>query len=98
MNWNQTGMPSALVRRLGQNQDLAELVKDLTTELANTKQELENANRRYERLTADLAKRGIGIEEGEQPQKESSRKEPPSPLDGQAEWEEWDRRFQSLLG
>ena len=94
MNWNQTGMPSALVSQLGQQQELAELVKNLTAELENTKRELENANCRYERLTTDLAKRGISIE-GE---KEPSRKEPPSPLDGQAEWEEWDRRFQSLLG
>ena len=91
-------MPAALVSQLGRQRELAELVKGLTTELANTKQELESANRRYELLIADLAKRGISIEEAGQLQKETSHREPPSPLDGQAEWEEWDRRFQSLLG
>ena len=79
--------------------DLVEMVRELTTSLANAERELENANRRYERLTADLARRGISIEEsgGEAP-KESPRREPESILEGMDEWEEWDRRFRSLLG
>ena len=79
--------------------DLVEMVRELTTALANTEKELENANRRYERLTADLARRGISFEEsaGEAP-KEPPRREPQSILEGMDEWEEWDRRFRSLLG
>ena len=79
--------------------DLVEMVRELTTSLANAERELENANRRYERLTADLASRGISIEEsgGEAP-KEAPRREPKSILEGMDEWEEWDRRFRSLLG
>ena len=143
MNWNQTGMPAALVGRLGQKREIAEfkavlndaqnhvvqpvdvesmalelaesggrefvsMVKALTTALTNAKQELENANRRYERLTADLARRGISIAGDGQSQQvsASSRAEPPGGAevedvkptdDGLAEWEEWDRRFRSLL-
>ena len=79
--------------------DLVEMVRELTTSLANAERELENANRRYERLTADLVRRGISIEEsgGEAP-KEAPRREPKSILEGMDEWEEWDRRFRSLLG
>ena len=80
--------------------DLVEMVRELTTALANAERELENANRRYEQLTADLARRGIGIEE---PREEASEgppppREPKSILEGMDEWEEWDRRFRSLLG
>ena len=133
MNWNQTGMPAALVGNLkqrreitefksvlndAQNQvmhsvdveamaqelaesggrDFVEMVRGLTTALADAKRELENANQRYERLVADLAKRGISIKEsdGETPMKPLPR-EPKSILDGIDEWEEWDRRFRSLL-
>ena len=79
--------------------DLVEMVRELTTSLANAERELENANRRYERLTADLARRGISIEEsGAEAPKESPRREPQSILEGMDEWEEWDRRFRSLLG
>ena len=79
--------------------DLVEMVRELTTALANTEKELENANQRYERLTTDLAHRGISIEESddETPVKPQPR-EPESILDGMDEWEEWDRRFRSLLG
>ena len=79
--------------------DLVEMVRELTTSLANAERELENANRRYERLTADLARRGISIEESgdEAPEKPQPR-EPPSIMDGMDEWEEWDRKFRSLLG
>ena len=79
--------------------DLVEMVRELTTSLANAERELENANRRYERLTADLARRGISIEESaDEAPKESPRREPQSILEGMDEWEEWDRRFRSLLG
>ena len=75
------------------------MVRELTTALANAERELENANRRYERLTADLERRGISIEESrEEVPKEPSPREPPSIMDGMDEWEEWDRKFRSLLG
>ena len=79
--------------------DLVEMVRELTTALANAERELENANRRYERLSADLARRGIRIDESgaEAPEKPQPR-EPKSILEGMDEWEEWDRRFKSLLG
>jgi len=139
-NWNQTGMPAALVSRLGQKNELAELktvlheagnhvmravdaeamarellesgsrdvvemVRDLTTALAHAERELESANRRYERLVEDLARRGIDITEESSRKPEvpddkavdlPSRATVPS-ADPSAEWEEWDRRFQSLL-
>ena len=80
--------------------DLVEMVRELTTSLANAERELENANRRYERLTADLARRGVGIEESgdEAPKEAQPPREPKSILEGMDEWEEWDRRFRSLLG
>ena len=78
--------------------DLVEVVRELTASLANAERELESANRRYERLTADLARRGINVEDSdnEAPEKPQPR-EPPSIMDGMDEWEEWDRRFRSLL-
>ena len=82
--------------------DLVEMVRELTTSLANAERELENANRRYERLSADLVRRGISIEEsggeGEMPKETPPPREPKSILEGMDEWEEWDRRFRSLLG
>ena len=79
--------------------DLVEMVRELTTSLANAERELEDANRRYERLTADLARRGISIEaSGDETPKEPPQREPKSILEGMDEWEEWDRRFRSLLG
>ena len=134
MNWNQTGMPSALVSRLGQRREIAafksvlndaqnhilqpvdteamaeelvqsggreyvDVVKELTTALETAKKELEDANRRYERLVADLAKRGISIgESGDGASEEAPPREPKSILEGMDEWEEWDRKFRSLLG
>ena len=79
--------------------DLVEMLRELTTALANAERELESANRRYERLTADLARRGVSIEEsdGEVPDEPPPR-EPPSIMDGMDEWEEWDRKFRALLG
>ena len=79
--------------------DLVEMVRELTTALANAERDLENANRRYERLTADLERRGISIEESrEEVPKEPPSREPPSIMDGMDEWEEWDRKFRALLG
>ena len=132
-NWDQTGMPTTLVSRLGRRElsefksvlndannhvrstidvesmaqelmesgrgDLVEMVRELTTALASAEKELENANRRYERLAADLERRGISIEESrEEVPKEPPPREPPSIMDGMDEWEEWDRRFRALLG
>lgn len=144
LNWNQTGMPSALVSRLGQRREIAEfksvlndaqnhilqpvdvesmaqelveaggrefvdMVRELTTALAQAKNELEDANRRYERLVAELDRRGVGLADERQPQPEAKSlpaeepandlpsAKPKSPEDGLAEWEEWNRRFQSLL-
>lgn len=78
--------------------DYVEMVRELTTALANAERELADANRRYERLTESLAKRGIRIED----ECLSGREETPSGGagdgdGGQAEWEEWDRKFRSLL-
>ena len=78
---------------------LVEMVRELTASLANAEKELENANRRYERLTSDLARRGISIEEsGDEAPVEPPPREPESILDGMDEWEAWDRRFRALLG
>ena len=142
MNWNQTGMPSAFISRLGQKRELGEfksvlndarnhvlrpvdaeamaqtlfdsggrefvdMVKELTTALDSTKRELEDANRRYERLVADLERCGISITDDTPPESDGAHEEPsgdrppsePKPqTDGAAEWEEWDRRFRALLG
>ena len=79
--------------------DLVEMVRELTTALANAESELENANRRYEQLTADLERRGISVEESSDEASEKPQaREPESILEGMDEWEEWDRRFRSLLG
>lgn len=144
MNWNQTGMPSALVSRLGQRREIGEfkavlndarnqimrpvdaesmaqelvesggrevveMVKELTTALANAKRELEESNRRYEQLVSSLERRGVSLAEDSLPQPTADASsaapsagqpsgEPKSSEDGLAEWEEWDRRFRSLLG
>ena len=144
MNWNQTGMPVALVSRLGQKRELSEfksvlndarnhilrpvdvesmaqelvrsggrefveMLRELTNALANAEKELEESNRRYERLTADLASRGVSMEDDRrmrqeaEPSSDVQPKEIPaaeskSAADAQAEWEEWDRRFRALLG
>lgn len=91
------GMARELVESGGR--DYVEMVRELTTDLANTRQELESANRRYERLVADLAKRGISVNDLESAFPAKSQPPKPAPADnGLAEWEEWDRKFQSLLG
>jgi len=86
--------------------ELVEMVRELTTSLAHAERELENANRRYERLAADLARRGISLEEDVPPKPVNEdkmpdpipRREPKSIMDGLEEWESWNRKFQSLLG
>ena len=136
MNWNQTGMPAALVSRLGRKREVTEfksvlndacnqvlrpidveamteelvksggrefveMVRELTTSLENARRELEQANRRYGRLTAELAKRGVDIDlDGPVPAEGSRKTEagPEASPGGRDEWEEWDRRFRSLLG
>lgn len=86
--------------------DFVEMVRELSTELANARKELEDANRRCERLTAELERCGIrmdGRRSEESPAEKASgacpvSDESDSTADAAAEWEEWDRRFQSLLG
>ena len=89
--------------------EFVEMVKELTTALENAKRELEDANQRYERLTADLRRRGVDVEAdaqsrraedrpSEEPAPDRPAGKPDSPEDGLAEWEEWNRRFQALLG
>ena len=89
--------------------EYVEVVKELTAALEGAKKELEDANRRYERLVAELDRRGVGLADERQPQPEAKSlpaeepandlpsAKPKSPEDGLAEWEEWNRRFQSLL-
>ena len=89
--------------------EFVEMVKELTTALANARKELEDANQRYERLTSDLKLRGVSIAEdcpssfAADGSREATSEVAPSgksksQADGLAEWEEWDRRFRSLLG
>ena len=78
--------------------DYMEMVRALSADLANARKELEAANRRYERLVADLARRGISVDENPpEPARPKPVREPASEADGLAEWEDWDRRFKSLL-
>jgi len=91
-------MAEALVESDGRN--YVEMVRDLSRSLANAEKELEASNRRYERLVADLEKRGIRIDENG-----LSCDETRGPLsvttanaDVVDEWEEWNLKFQSLLG
>ena len=88
--------------------EFVDMVRELTTALANARRELEEANRRYERLTADLRQRGIGIPEDScPPQKPDGSSAAPrnDVASGKtklskgefSDWEEWNRRFQSLL-
>ena len=92
-------MAQELVKSGGR--EFVEMVRELTASLANAKRDLESANRRYERLVANLASRGIVL--GESPaDHEKGAMPPPSrtaaePSDGLSEWEDWNRKFQSLL-
>ena len=99
-------MAKELVKSGGR--EFVNMVRELTTALANARRELEDANRRYERLAADLRQRGIGIPEDPCPQQKPdglsaaptsdvTPGETRSPKAELAEWEDWNRRFQSLL-
>lgn len=99
-------MAKELVKSGGR--DFVDMVRELTTALANARRELENANRRYERLVADLRRQGIGISEEPGPPQKPTR-QPAALVDGLSpgkaesrkdelsDWEEWNRRFESLL-
>lgn len=78
--------------------DFVEMVRELSVALANTRKELEDANRRCERLKAELVKRGLDPEAApaQDPAPDEPAAEPPAPA--RDEWEEWDNRFRSLLG
>ena len=88
--------------------EFVDMVRELTTALANARRELEDANRRYECLTEDLRRRGIVIPENPRPRlKPNGQSVAPtddvspgmtkSRKDELADWEEWNRRFESLL-
>ena len=79
--------------------DFVDMVRALSTELADARRELEAANRRYGRMVAELAERGIAVDDfGVSDASGPSVPEPVAADDGLAEWEEWDRRFRALLG
>ena len=102
----------AMARELVESggREFVDMVRELTTALANAKRELEEANRRYERLIADLKQRGVRILDNPGPRRLKPERKPEVPSaeipsvnakpsdDGLAEWEEWNRRFQALLG
>ena len=93
----------AMARELAQNgargREYVEMVQELTASLVNARKGLEEANRRYERLAASLAQRGIFVDEAviARPEAEPVIPVAESPSDVQTEWEEWNRRFESLL-
>ena len=136
-NWDQSGMPVALVSRLGRRNEFAEfksvlsdaqnqvlqpvdvdamaralaesggrefveMVRELTADLANAKKDLEEANLRYERLVADLRRRGVRFGEGRPSRRKVQSADAAAsgsvPSEAASEWDEWNRRFQSLLG
>lgn len=70
-----------------------DMVRELSTELTKAKRELEAANRKYDRLVANLTKRGISIEEADTRSIEGTAQKT-----ADAEWDEWNRKFESLLG
>ena len=85
--------------------EYVEVVRELTAALANAKRELEDANRRCDRLTAELARRGLVLGEEDAPGlaalPSGAADEPgeaDSAVEPRDEWAEWDRKFQSLLG
>lgn len=70
-----------------------DMVRELSTELTKAKRELEAANRKYDRLVANLTKRGISIDEADTRSIEGTAQKT-----ADAEWDEWNRKFESLLG
>lgn len=79
--------------------EYVEVVRELTAALEGAKRELEAANRRYERLVADLECRGIPLEEARPAPDETAVAAPAErpAVDARDEWDEWDRKFQALL-
>ena len=79
--------------------EYVEVVRELTAALEGAKRELEAANRRYERLVADLERRGIPLEEARPAPAETVAAAPAErpAVDARDEWDEWDRKFQALL-
>lgn len=80
--------------------EYVEIVRALSADLSKARKELDAANRRYERLLADLARRGICVDEDSLPPAEVKAEEvkrAASAEEEEAEWAEWDRRFKSLL-
>lgn len=69
-----------------------DMVRELSTELTKAKRELEAANRKYDRLVANLTKRGISIDETDTRTIEGTAQKT-----ADAEWDEWNRKFESLL-
>lgn len=95
----------AMARELveGDGRAYVDMVRELSSELRNARQELEAANRRYERLIANLTARGISESELTLPSVETSShsvkaQQAEKIVDRDAEWEEWNRKFESLLG
>lgn len=99
----------AMARELVQSggREYVEIVRELSDSLAKTRKELELANRRCERLVAELERRGISFDESttpvtvtEAPGRAMATGPRPckSEAEGRAEWEEWNRRFEALLG
>ena len=79
--------------------EYVEVVRELTTALAQARQDLEDAHRRYDRLMTDLARRGIVLDECPAPQTTENPKACAAgdAADERDEWEDWNRKFQSLL-
>ncbi len=81
--------------------EYVEMVRALSTDLANARKELESANQRYERLVANLRQRGISLDADPPPRQETQEapvQEPAPAADEPDDWETWDRRFKALLG
>ena len=81
--------------------EYVEMVRALSADLANARRELEAANQRYERLVADLKRRGISLDADSPPRQETqdapAQKTEPA-ADEREDWETWDKRFKALLG
>ena len=81
--------------------EYVEMVRALSTDLANARKGLEAANQRYERLVANLRQRGISLDADPPPRQETQAapvQEPATAADEPDDWETWDRRFKALLG
>ena len=81
--------------------EYVEMVRALSTDLANARKELESANQRYERLVANLRQRGISLDADPPPRQETQAapfQEPAPAAHEPDDWEAWDPRFKALLG